>query len=49
MALNTEKCNAWVERDKKVFAPTQHLSYYPMLFTMKMITSISISFPVHLP
>ena len=30
MALNTEKCNAWVERDKKVFAPTQHLSYYPM-------------------
>ena len=31
MALNTEKCNAWVERDKKVFAPTQHLSYYPMV------------------
>lgn len=31
MALNTEKCNAWVERDKKVLAPTQHLSYYPMV------------------
>lgn len=30
MGLNTEKCNAWVERDKKVMAPTQHLSYYPM-------------------
>lgn len=30
MALNTEKCNALVERDKKVIAPTQHLSYFPL-------------------
>lgn len=30
MALNTEKCSALVERDKKVIAPCQHLSYYPM-------------------
>ena len=31
MALNTEKCSALVERDKKVIAPCQHLSYYPMV------------------
>lgn len=30
MALHTEKCSALVERDKKVLASTQHLSYFPM-------------------
>lgn len=30
MGLNTEKCSALVERDKKVIAPCQHLSYYPL-------------------
>lgn len=30
MVSNTEKCNALVERDKKVIAPCQHLSYYPL-------------------
>lgn len=30
MALRTEKCDALVERDKKVIAPTQHLSYFPL-------------------
>ena len=33
MALNTAKCNEWVERDKKVIAPCQHLSYYPLAIT----------------
>lgn len=28
--MNTEKCNALVERDRKVIAPTQHLSYFPL-------------------
>lgn len=31
MALNTEKCSALVERDHKVLAPCQHLSYYPLV------------------
>ena len=31
MALNTTKCNEWVARDKKVIAPTQHLSYFPLV------------------
>lgn len=30
MVTNTEKCSALVERDKKVIAPCQHLSYYPL-------------------
>lgn len=30
MSLTTTKCNEWVERDKKVIAPCQHLSYYPL-------------------
>lgn len=30
MAFTTTKCNEWVERDKKVIAPCQHLSYYPL-------------------
>ncbi len=30
MALNTEKCMRG-GKNKKVFAPTQHLSYYPMV------------------
>lgn len=30
MGLNTEKSSAWVARDKKVIAPCQHLSYYPL-------------------
>ncbi|MBR4014812.1 MAG: aminotransferase class III-fold pyridoxal phosphate-dependent enzyme [Anaerotignum sp.] len=30
MGLHTEKCEALVERDKKVIAPCQHLSYYPL-------------------
>ena len=29
--MNTEKCTSWVERDKKVMAPTQHLSYFPLV------------------
>lgn len=29
--MKTEKCTAWVERDKKVLAPTQHLSYFPLV------------------
>ena len=29
--MNTEKCTSWVERDKKVIAPTQHLSYFPLV------------------
>ena len=29
--MKTDKCNAWVERDKKVIAKTQHLSYYPLV------------------
>ncbi len=31
MALHKEKCKALVERDKRVIAPTQHLSYYPLV------------------
>lgn len=31
MALNTETCKSWVERDSKVIAPCQHLSYYPLV------------------
>ena len=31
MQMKTEKCTAWVERDKKVLAPTQHLSYFPLV------------------
>lgn len=30
MSLTTTKCSDWVERDKKVIAPCQHLSYYPL-------------------
>lgn len=30
MALETRVCNEWVERDKKVIASCQHLSYYPL-------------------
>ena len=29
--MNTQKCTAWVERDKKVVAPAQHLSYFPLV------------------
>ena len=28
--MKTERCLEVVERDKKVIAPCQHLSYYPM-------------------
>ena len=28
--MNTEKCNALVERDHRVIAPAQHLSYFPL-------------------
>lgn len=30
MSLTTTKSQAWIERDKKVIAPCQHLSYYPL-------------------
>ena len=29
--MKAQKCMQWVERDKKVVAPTQHLSYFPLL------------------
>lgn len=29
--MNTQMCMEWVERDKKVVAPTQHLSYFPLV------------------
>ena len=28
--MDTTKCKEWVERDKKVIAPCQHLSYFPL-------------------
>ena len=28
--MNTEKCNALVERATEVIAPAQHLSYFPL-------------------
>ena len=30
MSLTTTKSEAWINRDKKVIAPCQHLSYYPL-------------------
>ena len=29
--MNTEACQKLVERDKKVIAPCQHLSYFPLV------------------
>lgn len=29
--MKVKKCMEWVERDKKVVAPTQHLSYFPLV------------------
>ena len=29
--MKAQKCMQWVERDKKVVAPTQHLSYFPLV------------------
>lgn len=31
MGFTTINCREWVERDKKVIAPCQHLSYYPLV------------------
>ena len=54
MGLNTEKCSALVERDKKVIAPCQHLSYYPLAVAkvdggVRMETRLLIFFPARLP
>lgn len=29
-AIKQDVCNEWVARDKKVIAPCQHLSYFPL-------------------
>ena len=29
--MNTQKCTEWIERDKKVLAPSQCLSYFPLV------------------
>ena len=29
--MNTQNCQNWIERDKKVIAPCQHLSYFPLV------------------